>query len=256
MRDVRHWAFAAMLGFVLGMSSLIWITARGQLRQDIDEEVVTASRVERFDRARTVSTGIMNQSASDYLAASGVLIERLWAIYYPAMAVERVPFLIPHSDGQIMSDALTHLITPRFLYPDKADLASDSDMVRKYSGANVAGTDEGTSIAFGYAAESYVDFGLPYMFIPVMIFGFLLGLLYQMWFSVIKHRELAIGLVTVIFWITLYLFERSWVKTMGTTITMMVYLGGMTYLVDQWLLMRRTQAHDTGIVDPFLPAAE
>ena len=167
-----------------------------------------------------------------------------------------MPFVLPHTDGQIMIDALTHLITPRFLYPDKADLESDSEMVRKYSGANVAGADEGTSIAFGYAAESYVDFGLPYMFIPVLIFGFLLGLSYQVWFSVIKHRELAVSLVTVIFWITLYLFERSWVKTLGTTITMMVYLGGLTYLVDNWLMMRRTQQHDTGIVDPLLPAAE
>ena len=207
------------------MSSLIWITARGELRQEIDDEVVTASRSERFDRARTVSTGVMNQSASDYLTASGVLIERLWAIYYPAMAVERVPFIVPHTDGEIMMTALTHLVTPRFLYPDKADLESDSEMVRRYSGAQVAGTDEGTSIAFGYAAESYVDFGLPYMFIPVLIFGFFMGLAFQTFFSVIKHRELAISLVTVIFWIALYLFERSWVKTLGTTITMMVCTG-------------------------------
>src|SRR5258708_34113455 len=99
------------------------------------------------------------------------------------MAVERVPFVLPHTDGQIMIDALTHLITPRFLYPDKADLQSDSEMVRRYSGAKVAGADENTSIAFGYAAESYVDFGLPYMFIPVLIFGFVLGLAYQTWFS-------------------------------------------------------------------------
>jgi hypothetical protein len=73
---------------------------------------------------------------------------------------------------------------------------------------------------------------------------------------VIRHRELAISLTTTIFWIALYLFERSWVKTLGTTITMLVYLGGLTYLVDNWLMMRRTQQHDTGIVDPLLPAAE
>jgi len=35
--------------------------------------------------------------------------------------------------------------------------------------------------------------------------------------------------VTVVFWLTLYLFERSWAKTLGSTITMMVYLGGLTY---------------------------
>ena len=249
-RDVRHWGFAAVLALVLGSSSLVWVSVRGQLRQEMDEEVVTASRIERFDRARTVSSGLLTQGTSDYVDSMQVLIDRLWAIHYPAMAVERVPFLVPHTDGQIIRDALVHVITPRFLYPEKADLPSDSEMVRKYSGVNVAGAESGTSIAFGYAAESYVDFGLPWMFIPVLIWGFIVGIAYQAWLTVIRHRELAIALVTVMFWLTLYLFERSWAKTLGGTVTMMVYLGGLTYLLDQWLLMRRAQMLTAGLVDP------
>jgi hypothetical protein len=251
-RDVRHWGFAAVLGLVLAASSLVWVSVRGQLRQEMDEEVVTASRMERFDRARTVSSGLLTQGAADYVASMQVLIDRLWAVHYPAMAVERVPFLIPHTDGQIIHDALVHLVTPRFLYPEKADLASDSDMVRKYSGVNVAGAESGTSIAFGYAAESYVDFGLPWMFVPVLIWGFLVGIAYQAWLTVIRHRELAVALVSVMFWLMLYLFERSWVKTLGSSVTMMVYLGGLIYLVDQWLLMRRAQMMTTGVRDHLL----
>ena len=251
-RDARHWGFAAVLAFVLGASSLVWVSVRGQLRQEMDEEVVTASRVERFDRARTVSSGLLTQGTTDYVDSMQVLIDRLWAIHYPALAVERVPFLVPHTDGQIIRDALVHVITPRFLYPEKADLPSDSEMVRKYSGVNVAGAESGTSIAFGYAAESYVDFGLPWMFLPVLIWGFIVGMAYQAWLTVIRHRELAIALVTVVFWLTLYLFERSWAKTLGGTVTMMVYLGGLTYLVDQWLLMRRAQMLTTGLVDHVL----
>jgi hypothetical protein len=125
-------------------------------------------------------------------------------------------------------------------------------MVRKYAGLNVAGEESGTSIAFGYAAESYVDYGLPWMFIPVLIFGFLVGIAYQVWLSVIRHRELAIALCTVMFWLTLYLFERSWVKTLGGTVTLMVYLGGLTYLIDQWLLARRGQQLTTGLADPLI----
>ena len=251
-RDARHWMFAGVLVLVLAMTSLIWVSVRGQLRQEMDEEVVTASRLERFDRARTLSSGIMSQSPSDYGDAMSVLIDRLWAIHYPALAVERVPVIVPHTDGQIMRDALLHLVTPRFLYPEKANLTSDSDMVRKYAGLNVAGEESGTSIAFGYAAESYVDYGLPWMFIPVLIFGFLVGIAYQVWLSVIRHRELAIALCTVMFWLTLYLFERSWVKTLGGTVTLMVYLGGLTYLIDQWLLARRGQQLSTGLADPLI----
>ena len=251
-RDIRHWGFAGVLALALGFSSLIWVSVRGQLRQEMDEEVVSATRIERFDRARTVSSGLLTQRTSDYVSSMQVLMDRLWAIRYPAMAIERVPFVVPHTDGQIIREALVHVITPRFVYPEKADLPSDSEMVRKYAGANVAGAESNTSIAFGYAAESYVDFGLPWMFIPVLIWGFLLGMAYQAWLTVIRHRELAVALVTVMFWLSMYLFERSWAKTLGGTLTMMVYLGGLTYLVDQWLLMRRAQMLTTGLVDPLL----
>ena len=248
-RDIRHWAFAGVLALILGMSSLVWISVRGQLRQEIDDEVVSTSRVERFDRARTLTSGLFTQDASDYVSATNTLIDRLWAIKYPAMAVERVPFLVPHTDGELMRTALVHIITPRFLYPDKPDLISDSELVRKYSGAQVAGLESNTSIAFGYVAESYVDYGLPWMFVPVIIFGFLVGVTFQLWMSIIQHRDLAVALTTVMYWLALYLFERSWAKMLGLTITMMVYLGGLVYLVDQWLLMRRAQMASSGLMD-------
>jgi hypothetical protein len=248
-RDMRHWAFAIVLGAVLAASSIVWISVRGELRQEIDDELLSNSRVERFDRARALTTGLLSQAASDYSDATTVLIDRLWAIKYPAMALERVPYYVPHTGGDIMWDAVVHLVTPRFLYPDKPDLISDSELVRKYAGVNVAGSEANTSIAFGYAAESYVDYGLPWMFIPALVYGFLLGVLFQMWLSVVHHRELAVAVTTVVFWLALYLFERSWAKTLGGTVTLMVYLGGCVYLIDQWLLMRRTQQLTTGLVD-------
>jgi hypothetical protein len=251
-RDMRHWLFAGMLVVVLGLSSLVWMSVRGQLRQEIDEELLSNSRIERFDRARTLSTGLLTQAASDYRDAADRLIDRLWAIKYPGMALDRVPSSVPHTNGDIMWDALTHLVTPRFLYPDKPELISDSELVRKYAGANVAGSESNTSIAFGYAAESYVDYGLPWMFVPVIVWGFLLGAAFQVWLSIIRHRELAVAVTTVMFWLALYLFERSWAKTLGGTVTLMVYLGGFVYLIDQWLLMRRVQHLTTGLADHVL----
>jgi hypothetical protein len=251
-RDVRHWAFAGVLACVLAVSSLIWISVRGELRQEIDDELLSNSRIERFDRARTLSTGLLTQAAADYVDAANVLIDRLWAIKYPAMALDRVPASIPHTDGDLMWEAVTHLVTPRFLFPDKPELISDSELVRKYSGAHVAGAESNTSIAFGYSAESYVDYGLPWMFVPALVWGLLLGVTFQVWLSVIYHRELAVAVTTVIFWLALYLFERSWAKTLGGTVTLMIYLGGLVYLLDQWLLMRRAQQVSTGLIDHVL----
>ena len=251
-RDMRHWAFVGMLAVVLGLSSLIWMSVRGQIRQEIDDELLSNSRIERFDRARTLSTGLLTQAAADYREAATRLIDRLWAIKYPGMALDRVPSSVPHTDGELMWEAVTHLVTPRFLYPDKPELISDSDLVRKYAGANVAGSESNTSIAFGYAAESYVDYGLPWMFVPAIVWGFLLGIAFQFWQSIIRHRELAVAVTTVMFWLALYLFERSWAKTLGGTVTLMVYLGGLVYLIDQWLLMRRVQHLMTGLADHLL----
>jgi xanthosine utilization system XapX-like protein len=102
----------------------------------------------------------------------------------------------------------------------------------------VAGTDENTSIAFGYAAESYLDFGVPLMFLPSLVFGLAMGVLHATLMRQLRHRDIAIPLVTVIFWLGLYLFERSWIKTLGMTLTMTVYLGGVGYLIDQYLTGR------------------
>src|ERR1051325_6336570 len=143
-RDVRHWAFAAALAAILGISSLVWISVRDQMRQDIDEDLVSTSRVERFDRVRSLSSGLLTRDVSDYMDATNILVDRLWAIKYPAMAMDRVPAVIPHTRGQIIQDALTHIVTPRFLFPEKPELVSDSELVRKYAGANVAGSESNT----------------------------------------------------------------------------------------------------------------
>jgi hypothetical protein len=109
-------------------------------------------------------------------------------------------------------------------------------MVRKYSGVFVAGEEANTSIAFGYAAESYVDFGVPVMFLPVFLYGLMMGSAYQGFLRIIRHRDLAIGLVTIICWLSLYLFERSWAKTAGLAGTLIIYVGAFTFFVDRFLL--------------------
>jgi hypothetical protein len=50
----------------------------------------------------------------------------------------------------------------------------------------------------------------------------------------------------VMFWLCLYIFERSWVKTLGLTVTMMVYLGGLTLVLDRVLLWHSAGDRSTG----------
>jgi hypothetical protein len=237
-RNAKHWVAVSLGAVLIFLGSLLWMGIRVQYRQEFQDDVFASSRSARLQRLQELSGEWFSQEAGGVETSLYALVDRMWAIYYPALAVERVPSVLPHTDGQILKDAVFHLVTPRVLFPDKPELPSDSDMVRKYSGVFVAGIEENTSIAFGYAAESYVDYGLPLMFAPIFVFGLVMGVAYQWFFTTIRHRDLALGLVAVLFWLGLYLFERSWVKTLGLTLTMMVYLGGLTFLIDRWLLMR------------------
>jgi hypothetical protein len=242
-RRLQHWAFAGLVTVVLGATALFWMGVRGEVRQDFAEvEMFAESRSLRLHRLQQLfddwRRNLRRTDAQEFMWEVDYLVDRLWTIYYPALAMARVPDVLPHTNGAIIGGALRHITMPRALFPDKPELPSDSELVRRYSGIWVAGTEEDTSIAFGYAAEAYVDFGVPGMFVPVFLWAVFLGAAYQGCLSVIRHQEIAVPLVTVIFWLSVYLFERSFVKWMGLTGTLLIYVGGVAFLLDRWLLQQ------------------
>jgi hypothetical protein len=240
-KRLSHWAAGAGVVAVIMVMGLFWSGVRNEYRQDFYEiEAFAETRAMRLERLNVLASDWVRRDRQEFLWNVDALVDRLWAVYYPALALERVPRAIPHTDGAIIGGALRHIVTPRVFFPDKPVLPSDSEMVRTYSGVMVAGAERDTSIAFGYAAEAYVDFGVPIMFLPVLIWGLFLGAAYRTLLQMIRHRELAIPLVTVAFWLSVYLFERSWVKWMGSTGTLLIYLGGLALLIDWWLRQRQS----------------
>lgn len=232
-RSIRHWLVTASVLALSGVVAVMWMDVRVQYRTSFSDEEFAESRQAQMDEMTTLASGWWREShdASDV----DKLVDRMWAVYYPALAVSRVPSVLPHTDGALLTAALQHVFNPRLFFPDKPELVSDSEMVRKYSGVWVAGTEQDTSIAFGYAAESYLDFGVPLMFLPSLVFGLLMGIAYQYLAGHIAHHELRAGVLAVIFWLSLYLFERSWVKTLGLSGTLLIYIGGPTLLLDYYM---------------------
>lgn len=254
-RKLRNWFLVGASAAAILLFGLLWLSIRGTYRSSFEVEAFAQSRTARLEKVASLSKGFFGSGAEALRENMDFFVERLWAIYYPALAVSRVPEVLPHEEGRILTGAVRHILMPRLFFPNKPSLPSDSEMVRKYSGLWVAGADEGTSIAFGYAAESYIDFGLPWMFLPSLVFGFVMGHLYRFCLRVIWHRELAIGLVTVVFWLSLYLFERSWIKTLGFSFTLMIYMGVSVFVLDRLLMGRRTRRRRLlGLGEP-LPAA-
>lgn len=238
-RNSQHWAVVAIGIMLAGTTGLVWMGIRGEYRSEyVAMDKFATSRSARVERVRDLTTSFFSGGAEDIWATTDALVDRMWTVYYPALAIARVPKILPHTGGSILMAALTHVVTPRVFFPDKGELMSDSDMVRKYSNVAVAGREQGTSIAFGYAAESYIDFGIPLMFAPVFAFGVFIGLCYAMFRRLIWHRELFVAFGTVAFWLSVYLFERSWATSLGVTVGFMVYLGIPVILLDRFLLVR------------------
>jgi len=211
---------------------------RDYRREYVEVDQFSNSRSTRVQRVGDLTSAFFKNDPAEVWGTADSLVDRMWTIYYPALAVERVPSVLPHTNGAILNDALTHIVTPRVFFPNKPELMSDSEKVRKYSNVRVAGRESNTSIAFGYSAEAYIDFGIPLMFVPVFGFGFFLGAMYALFRSIIWHRELFVAFGTVAFWLSAYLFERSWATMLGVTVGFMVYLGPPTILLDRFLLVR------------------
>ena len=224
----------AALAVVATVVGVLWMGVRSEFRAGFSEdETFAESRSVRFERLAELVHGWASRGTGEFAYDVDFFVDRVWAIYYPSLAIQRVPLLIPHTNGQFVTDAVLHIVTPRVLFPDKPDLPSDSEKVRRYSGVWVAGRDEGTSIAFGYAAESYVDYGKVWMFAPVLIFGCLMGAAFAFLTRRIRIADFGVPLITVVFWLSLYLFERSWAKLLGDTATMFLYLGGIIVILEQ-----------------------
>jgi len=249
--DRQHWVAVTVSMIAAVTLGLVWMGIRGEYRREYAElDQFSQSRSARINRVSDLASGFFNANGSDMLNTVDALVERMWAVYYPALALERVPKVLPHTNGSILGAALTHIVTPRVFFPDKPELPSDSDSVRKYSNLRVAGRETNTSIAFGYSIEAYIDFGVPMMFLPVFGFGLFIGAAYALFRSLIWHRELFVAFGTVAFWLSVYLFERSWATMLGTTMSLMIYLGPPVVLLDRFLLVRfnADQARDRGMV--------
>jgi len=243
-KKTTHWFAVGLLGAIMVVTSMFWMSVRGGYRASfITENNFAESRSARLERMQSLASGWTKRDSSGYASDMDALVDRIWVVYYPALAVERVPKVLPHTDGAMMSDVLTHIFSPRVFYTNKRGLLNESELVRKYSGVFVAGEKEGTTIAFGYAAESYVDFGVPLMFLPVFIYGLMMGITYQGFLRIIRHRDLAVGLVTIICWLSLYQFERSWAMTLGLAGTLIIYVGALTFFFDRMWLQKFSDLH-------------
>jgi hypothetical protein len=236
-RRVSHWAVIASLVLTVFFASLLWLGIRGAIRTDFQTN--TRTQTERLAFAVREASDWMQRDREYKMYNLDALISRVWDIYYSALAIDRVPAVIPHENGAALGAAFRHVLMPRFLYPDKPDLPSESDDVRRFTGQQVAGREQGTTIAFGYVIQSYIDFGLPWMFLPPAGLGVFLGLAYRWFHTRLHFEEILLAVLAVAFWANIMPYNIAWAKLLGKLLTSIVFVGGAAAIIDHYLYMAR-----------------
>ncbi len=236
-RKLSHWLIAAGIAASLGITSLVWTGIKGDFREAQDQDVaLAASREHKVELVEQLAGEWFARGRPAVQASVRKTVDRLWQVYYPSFALKRVPREVAHTGGTFLLNAIVHVVTPRFFFADKDDLMSDSDKVRRYSGLNVAGAERNTSIAFGYVAESYVDFGMPLLLLPILGLGFAVGWAFKRMWRLFVHVDIATGATAISFWLAIYLFERSWDRTLGVGLTTLLFIGAAALVLDRSLV--------------------
>ncbi len=223
-RNKSSWLAIGVLATAVLLTGVVWTGIKNQYRSELRTTLLGAPIKDRISRVGELAREWRRNGAEATLTDLDRMVERIWAVYYPAKALERVPEIEPHTNGQFTFNAVMHVLRPRLLFPQKGALVHDSDKVRQYTGIHVAGKEQGVSIAFGYAIESYIDFGVPLMFLPIFLWGCFMGWAYRVCLAWTPNRELTIAITCVICWKSLYLFEKSWDKTLGEALTLVIFL--------------------------------
>jgi len=170
-------AFGAAVGSVaLVALALFWTSVKGEYRTyaaGSDESqgiVVPLSERLGYLGTRAITPGVVSLGDSSYMLLSRLAYVDIFGSVIDVQ--EAAPEQIPMRQWM---EAVGHVVTPRFFFPDKAAL-SDSEVYMRL--ARRFATEEvrmGTSISVGYMAENFADLGFPGMLVGIAALGLVIA---------------------------------------------------------------------------------
>ncbi|MBL7703047.1 MAG: hypothetical protein JNM14_12415 [Ferruginibacter sp.] len=177
--NARQSAVAVVLGCGFLYSVFVWQSVKGDYRKFLNAgertQTVVVSQEDALKKLQELSEKSGESNKKDVLYQT---IDRISYIEFFSQATENVPRKIAYENGKLWTDNVMHIFQPRILFPNK-EAIDDSKMVNKYATRKVATAKMGASFSLGYMAESYIDFGPYFMFIPIFLVGWLLGFIYK-----------------------------------------------------------------------------
>lgn len=183
------------------------------------------------DRAKNQSVNVSNMDAIKRLYQitlnyswdsehANSFFHRINYIDFLSLAMENVPKNVPIQYGTESIKVIQGFV-PRFLNPNKAVLDDSLDLM-KYIPIQVASGKDGASIGMGYLAYLYVDWGIIYVWLFILILGLIWGIAIRYVLALSPSIPMGVLELLPLFW-SLYLFETSLAKNIQG-LTMYVFL--------------------------------
>lgn len=172
-----------VVGLALFGLLLTWSAIKGEYRtflnQGSRQQVVSVSREEALGK---VSEQVGKLDVDKYQKALAYTAYRLQYVYHFALAMDRVPNVMPFQNGAVWGENISYVLTPRILNPNKK-LYNASEKASKFTGKRFAGLKEGSSFSLGYFADAYVDFGPIGMYIVLIAMALFTGIIYRIFYT-------------------------------------------------------------------------
>jgi hypothetical protein len=223
---LKGWRLAQLgaLAALVVVLGVVWTAIKSEYREFMNQgsgqQLVLVTVDQRMEKLGELVSRLDSVTLQ---AALEEAILRVSYVSYFAMSLVHVPAVIPHENGALWGGAIMHVLTPRMFFPNKP-IIDDSVRTRIYTGLEMAGYEEGTSISLGYVGESYVDFGKWGMFAPILLLGMFYGVTYR-FFSAGKRTILGLAMATAILLSTATKVESSNIKIVGGNLMSLIVIG-------------------------------
>ncbi len=169
-----------LLTLVVFNIGVVWtyvkVEQRNYLSGGSKSQVVKVSKIDALKNLYQL-TGKLNKEK--YYIGLTAMVQRLYSTEYFSATIKNIPQKRAFFKGQILQDAIKHVLMPRILFPDK-EIVDDSKQTSKLTGIYLESANKGVSISVGYMAEGYADFGKFFMFLEIFLIGFIIGHVYKL----------------------------------------------------------------------------
>jgi hypothetical protein len=133
--------------------SVIWTFSKGEYRRYLTGGERTQLIVERdnLDNIQKFYEIVQHDFSSDnfqenFFIGLENLVYRISYVEFLGLTIKQVPTYLPHENGNLLINAIEHILKPRILFPEKKPIY-DSELTSKYTGAQFAGSEEGASFS-------------------------------------------------------------------------------------------------------------